>query len=460
MRSLLALLLLASSLHAVDLTFPKLTDAKRIRGELVSADFVHRSGQFRTEKGELMDFAMPPFAILKHRGSESDLRDVPLGAKMDFLMLPGGQLLTTDDGQKPDPEQQKKFREFTEKRGVAGWITQTDAKSATVILFSGEPAFFESAFGSLLVKGKETRLCVANEELRTWNPGVDGERGSILEVQKLPIDRFGTSGYQITVSVSNMLEGFRRGRVVRLFLAGWKAQDQFYGESLMGYGFTRMLNQELVENVAQEYPEQFPFRTDYGNEHLPWYQPKPGVKPPPFSEHLVLGELVKMDASAGRGQFAMDRTGERVDFTLLEKAVIKRRGKEVALADLPSGQRYRFHLFQDDRGAFTRASLVSDDFSHQEANAVTYRITELKPEAHLMHVGWQLPETKDYNGDMQRPPDFGHSILHWNDQTKVWKDETKLSPQDLKIGDAVRFNTSAELPGKPSVCSDLWIQKP
>lgn len=287
MRFLCFLLLLSSPLHAVELTFPKIEDAKRIHGELVSADFIHRSGQFRTEKGELMDFTMPPYAIMKYRGAEADMREVPLGAKMDSLMLPDGKLLTTDDGQKPDPEQQKKFREFTEKRGVAGWITKTEAKTVTVALFSGDPAFYESAYGQLLAKGKETKLCVANDELRTRNPGVDGERGSILDVQKLPTDRFGCSGYQITVSVSNMLEGFRRGRVVRIFLQGWKVQDQFYGESLMGYGFGRMQNQELVENVAKEYPEQFPFRTNYSNAQMPWYQLKDGVKPPPFAEHVV-----------------------------------------------------------------------------------------------------------------------------------------------------------------------------
>lgn len=90
------------SSFSTELTFPKLTDATRIHGELVSADFVHRSGQIRTEKGELMDFTMPPYAIMKYRGAEADMCEVPLGTKMDFLMLPDGKLLTTDDGQKPD----------------------------------------------------------------------------------------------------------------------------------------------------------------------------------------------------------------------------------------------------------------------------------------------------------------------------------------------------------------------
>lgn len=450
--------LLAIPLHAVDLSFPMLEDAKRIHGELVSADFVHRSGQFRAEKGELTDFTMPPYAIMKFRGAEADLREVPLGTKMDFLMLPGDKLLTTDDGQKPDAEQQKKFREFTEKRGVAGWITKTEAKSVTVALFSGDPAFYEAAYGSLLVTGKTTKTCVANDELRTWNPGVDGENGSFQDVQKLPADRFGFSGYEITVSVSNMLEGFRRGRVVRVFLQGWKIQDQFYGESLMGYGFGRMLNSELVENVAREYPEQFPFRTDHSNAHLPWYQLQDDVKPPPFSEHLLLGELVSADAKTGTGQFLTERTGEPVNFTLIKKHTIKHLGKDTQFARLPPGQRYRFHCYQDAKGQFTRVTFISDDFSHQTTNSITARINAIHDKD--LHIAWMLPLVKDYNGDMQRPQDFGQRILPVNDATTVWKGDQELKLADLKTGDEFRLNLTTELPGKPSHAAEIRLVTP
>lgn len=452
---LFAAFLLTLPLQAADLTFPKLEDAKRIHGELVSADFVHRSGQFRTDKGALIDFTMPPYAIMKYRGAESDLREVPLGTKMDFLMLPDSKLLTTDDGQKPDSEQQKKFREFTEKRGVAGWITKTEAKTVTVQLFSGDPAFYEAAYGELLAKGKETKLCVANDELRTWNPGVDGERGAILDVQKLPTDRFGSSGYQITVSVSNMLEGFRRGRVVRVFLQGWKVQDQFYGESLMGYGFGRMQNQELVENVAKEYPDQFPFRTDHSNANLPWYQLKDDVKAPPFSEHLIFGELVSADAKNGAGQFITEKTGEPVNFTLIQKHTIKHLGKDTQFAKLPPGQRYRFHCYQDDKGQFTRVTFISDEFSHLTANATTARITAIQDKD--LHIEWLLPLVKDYNGDMQRPEPFGRRILLVSDATHIWKGRQEMKLAELKMGDEIRINLTTELPGQKSRAAEIWL---
>lgn len=435
--------------------FPSLNDAKRIHGELVSVDFILRKGEFRTDDGTLMPFSMPPYAIMKYKGVEADLREVPLGTKMTFLMLPGSQLVTTDDGQPADAAQLKKFREFTEKRGVAGWIDKTTGNTVTVTFFSADPAAFQTAYGELLAVGKEGKLCVANEDLRTWNPGVDGERCTITEVNKVPTEYFGSSGVQVTVKVGNMLEGFRRGRVVRVFLGGWKVEDQFYGESLMGYGFGRMLNQELVENVAHDYPEQFPFRTDFSNEKLPWYQLKDDVKPPPFAEHTVFGQLVQVDAKTGGGQFLSELTGEPVNFTLVKHHTLKLLGADPQFAQLPTGQRYRFHVFQDEKGAFTRVSFISDDFSHASSNSITARVTVIQGDQ--VHVAWQLPLVKDYNGDMQRPQDIGRCILRVNDATRVWKADQQVKLADLKEGDALLFNRTAELPGKPSVCTDLWI---
>lgn len=440
--------------------FPSLHDAKRIHGELVSVDYILRKGEFRADDGSLTRFSMPPYAIMKYKGVEADLREVPLGTKTTFLMLPDAeghltQLITTDDGQPADAAQLKKFREFTEKRGVAGWIDRTAGNTVTVTFFSADPVAFQASYGELLAVGKEGKLCVANDELRTWNPGVDGERCTITEVNKVPTEYFGSSGVQVTVKVTNMLEGFRRGRTVRVFLGGWKIQDQFYGESLMGYGFGRMLNQELVENVAKDYPDQFPFRTDYSNASLPWYQLKDDVKPPPYAEHTVFGELVQADAKTGSGQFLTELTGEAVNFTLLKHHALKLLGADPQFALLPTGQRYRFHVYQDEKGAFTRVGFISDDFSHASSNAITARVTAIPGDQ--IHVAWQLPLVKDYNGDMQRPQDIGSCILRVSDATRVWKADQQVKLADLKEGDALLFNRTGELPGKPSVCTDLWI---
>lgn len=450
LRSLLQFMLLTSAVVMAN-EFPSLTDARRVPGELVSVDYVHRSGQFRNDKGRRVSFTMPPYAIMQYRGAEADLREIPLRTKLVFVMLGDSTLVTTESREPSSEEQQKKFEEFTKKRGIAGWIDKTEGQEVTITFFSGNPAAFEKSYGLLLSKDKSVKLCVANDELRTWNPPVDGEGSSIVSVTKVTTDRFGCSGYQIVVRVSNMLEGFRRGRVVRVFLDGWKAQDQFYGESLMGYGFGRMQNAELVENVAKEYPEQFPFRTDDCNEHLPWFKLKPGAALPQFSEHVVFGSLVKP------GQFLTEGTGEAVDFTLIEKAKVRYIGKDAKLEGIPAGTRCRFHLYQDDRGMFTKASLVSDDFSHRLSIATTLRIDALHLNENRIDVSWLLPEVKDYNGDMQRPQPFGHSLLRVTKDTRVWKLDQRAELTNLAVGDMLQINTTAELPGQPTTCTDLWI---
>ena len=538
------------------LEFPPHHSDRRISGELVSVDFVHRTGQFRaTKMGELMDFTLPPYGAVNYLNAEADLRDVPLGTfflfflnqeadgkftrlatmqdqftmdashsfsyRLDEVKLGEGKLLTTkqslpknqsDLGKKElfvkdetrvwkgaervkladlaaggellfnitgktadspgwcsdiwvgaethklaTEKQAKKFAEFTKKRGAAGWIEKTEGNKLTITFFSGDVRAFQQTWAPEFAVGKAATVCIANDELRTWNPGVDGERGSVLEVQSVPTDSYGCSGLRIVVKVPNMLEGFRKGRVVRVFGPGWKLQDQFYGESLMGYGYGRMLNQELVENVPKEYPEQFPFRTDYGNAHLPWFKVQPGVLPPPFAEHLVMGDLLKADTATGAGQFRVDRTGETVDFTLLPEGSVRYLNAKATLTDLPPGTRCRFHLFQDEKGAFTRASLVSDEFSHSASNFITLRVEELRLAENKLRVARQIPEVKNYNGDMERPPDYGRNELRVNDETRVWKGEQQVKLGDLAVGDILLVNLSSEQTGAPARCTDIWI---
>ena len=538
------------------LEFPPHHSDRRISGELVSADFVHRTGQFRTSQtGELMDFTMPPYGAINYLNAEADLRDVPLGTfflfflnqdehggftrlatmqdqftmdaghsfsyRLDEVRLGEGKLLTTkrsipkkqDDLGKKEllvtnetrvwkggaqvklsdlaagdellfnltgktaanpgrctdlwvgaethqlatETQRKGFVEFTKKRGVPGWIDKTEGNTITMTLFSGDAQNFKAAFMGDIAIGKELSVAVANEELRTWNPQVDKERATLLEVQSGPRDCYGSSGVRLVFEVKYLLEGFRRGHVARVFGAGWPIKDSFYGESLMGYGYARLRATELMENPAKEYPAQFPFGTDYGNAQMSWFRLKPGQAPPPFSEHLVFGELVKADAEKRTGQFRADRTGELVDFTLIPEGAVQHCHADATLADLPPGTRCRFHLYEDERGAFTQASLVSDEFSFLAANAITYRVESLKLGEGKLHVARQIPEVKNYNGDMERIPDIGRAELRVTADTRVWKSEQPMKLADLTVGDALLVNLTGELPGNPSRCTDIWI---
>jgi hypothetical protein len=135
---------------------------------------------------------------------------------------------------------------------------------------------------------------------------------------------------------------------------------------------------------------------------------------------------------------------------------VKHLGAEASLADLPSGSRCRFHLFQDKDGAFTRASFVSDEFSHLSDNAITWRVTPLLLDEGKIHVAWQIPEVRNYNGDMERPPDIGQSVLRVTNATKVWKGDAQVKLTDLAIGDELLTNLSGERPGSPSHATAIW----
>ncbi len=537
------------------LEFPPHHSDRRISGELVSADFIHRTGQFRMSKtGELVNFTMPPCGAINYHNAEADLRDVPLGAfflfflnqdaqggftrlatmqdqftmdaghgftyRLDELKLGEGKLLTTkhsipkkleDLGKKElivtketrvwkgdqkgkledlkagdellfnitgktadsagrcsdiwigeethklaSENQRKKFFDFTKARGIPGWIEKTEGNLVSVTFFSGDTQHFKELSAEFEV-GKSVKVCIANDELRTWNPPVDGEGSSILEVHPVPTNSYGCSGLSVVMKVADMLEGFRKGRCVRVFGPGWKVQDQFYGESLMGYGFARLANQELIENVAKEYPEQFPFRTDYCNEDISWYQLKPGVKPPPFAEHVVYGELVKADATTRTGQFRTNRTGEVVDFSLIPEGAVKYLNADASLTDIPLGTRCRFDLFQDEKGAFTKASFISDEFTRLASNAITWRVDELRLDEGKVRIAALLPEVKDYNGDMKRAPDIGRSELLVTKETRVWKGEQQVKLSDIAQGDFILANLTGEQTSAPSHCTDIWI---
>ncbi len=315
------------------------------------------------------------------------------------------------------------------------------------------------------------KVVVANDELRTWNPPVDKESSTVVEVQKGPVNAYGTSGVRLTVNVPNMLEGFRKGRIVRVFGGGWKLKDQPYGESLMGYGYAGLHDADLLENLPKEYPAQFPFRTDWGNAHLPWYSLKEGEAPPRFSEHQVLGALASVAADGRGGTFQAEGATDATPFTVTQSgssvqvnlntrdnggparfqsipATVRYLNADASLFDIPLGTRCRFDLYQDTGGRFTRASLVTDEFSHMAANALSYRIDAIRLDEGKLNVAWQIPEVKNYNGDMEQPPDIGRSELRVTADTRVWKADKPVKLADLVVGDTVLVNLTAELPGR------------
>src|SRR5438445_12595214 len=68
----------------------------------------------------------------------------------------------------------------------------------------------------------------------------------------------------------------------------------------------------LADDAAKTDP-RYPFRTDFANANLPWYQPKPLEFPPHHSDRRIGGQLIGADYIHRTGQFRMSRTGEVVE---------------------------------------------------------------------------------------------------------------------------------------------------
>ncbi len=536
--------------------FPPRGSEHRISGELLEADFIHRTGQFRNSAtGELVDFTLLPYGVIKYLNAEADLRDLPLGARFEFSlyqdqhgaftqaalmadeftqlagagityrldktsvagagqgqlevvrqsvprnelnlgneqwlvdsrtriwkgdkqipladMAVGDALLVNFTGgqEKPRPcsdiwigaetqklateRQRTAHKDFLKARGLPAWIDRVDGKKLTVSLF-GDPAGLAALFKDEgidpQVWAKEhrfVRTVVANAELRSYNPPVDGENSMVVDFQSVPTDRYGLSGVRWGIEPALLLEGFRKGRVVRLFASpAWPVKDMPFGESLY--------SEAPGVSVGMEEAAHYPYRTDFANERLPWYQLKPVTFPPFGSQHQVEGELVSVDAVHRSGQFRADRTGELVNFTMPPYGSIQYLSSAADLRDLPLKTRYHFYLYQDAAGAFTKAVLIMDDFSRLVNDKRSYRVEQTVEDGELV-LASQQGLIKNEKDELYRPPDVGRGQFLVDGQTRVWKNGDRVTPGDLATGDELLVNLTGRSAEKRSNCAEIWI---
>ena len=130
---------------------------------------------------------------------------------------------------------------------------------------------------------------------------------------------------------------------------------------------------------------------------------------------------------------------------------------DATLADIPLGTRCHFHLYQDAKGAFTQASLVTDDFSWLALNFITYRIESLDLANGVFEAARQIPPPFNYNGDKVSVPDLGHGILHVDAETRVWKGGQPAKVSDLAVGDALTINFTGESADTAFRCREIYI---
>jgi hypothetical protein len=389
------------------------------------------------------------------------LADITVGDDV-LVNLDGGEPVACTDiwvgpeaRKRATDEQRRQYAAFVKARGLAGRVDRTAGKAITLSLF-GDPNSFTTTWAKDFVVGRAVNVVVANEELRTWNPPVDHERAQVVEVSAGPAVEPGFSGVRLTVTVNHMLEGFRKGRVVRVFGTGWRLVDQPFGEQLFHYG-ARSFPPDLAENPAKEYPDQYPFRTDYGNARLPWYRLTPGVAPPPGSEHRVFGTLLAVGADHRSGRFRPEDTRDEREFTLIPGTKVRSLNGDADLADVPLGTRCQFHLYQDDTGAFRRVSFVTDEVSDLIHNGAAWRVESLNLADGTLIAARQPPGVKNDQGDPEQPPDIGRALLRVGPDTRVWKGDKPVALAALAVGDLLLVNRTGDRPSHLSRCMDIWI---
>ena len=146
-------------------------------------------------------------------------------------------------------QQLERHRNHIRERGLPGWVTAVDdAKQIVTITFFGgvDPKLFDELKGINEEpqgwpfsgaeddpKAPKGGIAVARESLLTYDPLNDRKGGNILHIGTVPTEP-GSSGVQIKVKCSMMLEGYRPKRIVRFFPAKWKVdalpkEEEFNG---------------------------------------------------------------------------------------------------------------------------------------------------------------------------------------------------------------------------------------
>ena len=128
--------------------------------------------------------------------------------------------------------QMKKHHIHVRQRGLAGRVEAVDNRQriVTITFFGG----VDSRLLDEVVKGEQAGIAVSLENLMTYDPVNDRKRGPILDVKSVPVEP-GSSGVQIQVQPDLLLEGYRPGRIVRVYPGSWPVialprEEQFFGQ--------------------------------------------------------------------------------------------------------------------------------------------------------------------------------------------------------------------------------------
>lgn len=202
------------------------------------------------------------------------------------------------------------------------------------------------------------------------------------------------------------------------------------------------------------------FRTDGGNEKLPWYELKAGELPPEGSAHYIAGELIWLDHINRAGALRLDRTDairrsdwdHSMPFTILPYGSLSFHGAPAELRDIPIGTHLHGYFYWEakgggeQKGAFTKALRLEDDFSYLSRLQRTWKVeaVDSEKETATMTGGWAAEGAKP-------------TVFQVTATTRVWKGRSIGSLSDLAAGQTVLLNLTVCTLKGPGRCTDLWL---
>lgn len=221
-----------------------------------------------------------------------------------------------------------------------------------------------------------------------------------------------------------------------------------------------------------------PFRTDGGDEKLPWFQLKSGEFPPEGSAHYIAGELIALDHVNRTGVLRPDRTDAQrrgdwdlpLPFELLPYGSLSYHGAPAELRDIPIGTHLHGQFFlaqaapagKDGKpaatgagqklstvGAFTRVLRLEDDFSFCQRQQREWRV-----EAVDLEKGTLLAM-----GITAGKPDAKPTMFQIGPSARVWKGQAVGSVKEIAAGQMVLLNlTVCTLKGPGRVVA-IWLDE-
>ncbi|WP_437206758.1 hypothetical protein [Planctomicrobium sp. SH664] len=196
--------------------------------------------------------------------------------------------------------------------------------------------------------------------------------------------------------------------------------------------------------------ERFPYRTNFSNEHLPWYQLQRGVFPPSHAENRVSGELLEFNQLQRSGKFRRVPTGEVVEFRMLPFGIANYLGSETELRHLPLGTRFLFYTYPDESGEFTLVGSLLDDYTAATSHSWTYRVDGVNPETKELTITQQSIPKKTVSDRS--------SVLKVAGDTKLWKGQGEPATfEEIQPGMAILFNTQPPKSGGRGPAAEIWL---